>query len=232
MKFAPVILLCTLLSVAACESDPTSPPYNPVLPNAWVGSVNNQFFPLVPGTVFEFRGQTDEGVETTTVEVLAQTRMVNGVAATVVRDRVYINNVLVEDTDDWFAQDSEGNVWYLGEDSKEIENGQVVSTSGSWEWGRRGALPGIVMWANPSAHVGESYRQEYSRGEAEDWGKVVAVNQSVTVPHGALTGCIKTDDWNGLEPDEKETKFYCPGLGVVLEMADDERVELLRVTRR
>jgi hypothetical protein len=163
--------------------------------------------------------------------VLSATRVVNGVVATAVRDRVYIDDQLVEDTEDWYAQDVAGNVWYLGEDSKEIRNGQVDSRAGSWQWGQDGALPGIIMWANPAAHLNEEYRQEYLRGEAEDWGKVVATSQTVTVPHGTLTGCIKTEDWNGLEPDEVESKFYCPNIGFVLETFESERVELARVTR-
>lgn len=219
------------LACARCKEDPFSPPYDLTVPTSWANAVTNTFFPLVPGTVWEYTGQTDEGVERIVVEVLSQRRTVNGVSATVVRDRVYINNALVEDTDDWFAQDATGNVWYLGEDSKEIRNGQVVSTSGSWEWGKDGAMPGIIMWADPSAHIQESYRQEYYRGEAEDWGKVIAVGRTVTVPHGTLTGCVQTEDWNGLDPEERENKFYCPNVGVALETADDERVELIRVTR-
>jgi hypothetical protein len=143
---------------------------------------------------------------------------------------VYVGGVLVEDTEDWYAQDAAGNVWYLGEDSREIRNGQVVSHAGSWSWGTRGALPGIIMWADPAARVNEAYRQEFLKGEAEDWGKVVAVNRTVTVPHGTLTNCISTEDWNGLEPDEVETKFYCPGIGFVLETFESERVELVGVT--
>jgi hypothetical protein len=222
---------CAIVTAVGCSEDPTSPPYTPTLPTAWAAAVTNSYFPLVPGTTYEYRAQTDEGVETVVVEVLAQTRIVNGVTAVVVRDRVSINGTVVEDTYDWFAQDAAGNVWYLGEDSKEIRNGQVVSTEGSWEWGKQGALPGIIMWADPAAHVGENYRQEYFRGEAEDWARVVAVNQSVTVPYGAFSGCIKTEDWNGLERGGRETKYYCPTLGTTLEVGGDERVELVRVTR-
>ncbi|HEY0672840.1 MAG TPA: hypothetical protein VGD27_11260 [Longimicrobiales bacterium] len=233
MKRAPwqsVILLC-ILAAPACKDDIFSPPYEPVLPTTWAASVTNPYFPLLPGTRLEYRGLTDEGLETIVIEVLATARIVNGVRAVALRDRVYIDNELVEDTEDWFAQDAEGNVWYLGEDSKEIANGQVVSRAGSWQWGQNGALPGIIMWAVPSSHVGETYRQEYLRGEAEDWGRVVAVNQTVTVPYGTLTNCIETEDWNGLEPDERERKFYCPNIGVTLETAGSERVELIQLSR-
>jgi hypothetical protein len=225
-----------VFTAVACSDSPTGPPYNPVITPAELSTqVTNPYFPLVIGTTYTFRGQSEDGQEMVVVEVLNETKVVNGVTATVVRDRVYVGGNLVEDTYDWYAQDTAGNVWYLGEDSKEIENGRVVSTEGSWAWGRDGALPGIVMWADPAAHMGESYRQEFYRGEAEDWGKVVAVNESVTVPFGNFTGCIKTEDWNALESGTLENKFYCHTIGVALEIAvrgGSERVELVSVTPR
>jgi hypothetical protein len=212
-------------------SDSDDQDYDPEIPAAWTALVENPYFPLIPGTTFHYEGQTDEGTETITVEVLSETRIVNGVTATVVRDRVFLDGALIEDTYDWFAQDSDGNVWYLGEDSKEIEDGEVVSTEGSWEWGVDGALPGIIMWADPAAHMGEVYRQEFYEDEAEDWGKVVAVDQDVTVPYGDVAGCVKIEEWNGLEPGSSEHKYFGPTIGTVLEVAGGgERVELLSIT--
>lgn len=216
---------------AACSDTtaPISPPYDLQIPTTWVASVNNSFFPLVRGTTYQYRGQTAAGLETTTIEVLQAPRMVNGVAATEVRDRVFLNGVLIEDTHDWYAQDAAGNVWYLGESVKDYENGVVVSTEGSWEWGVDGALPGIIMWSNPAAHIGEEYRQEYYRNHAEDWGKVITIGQAVTVPYGSFTGCITTEDWLGLEPDDPhENKTYCPQVGLVREttVGTTEKVEL------
>ena len=124
---------------------------------------------------------------------------------------------LVEDTFDWYAQDGAGNVWYLGEDSREIEQGQVVSTEGSWEWGVDGALPGVIMWADPSAHMSEEYRQEYSKGVAEDLAIVAGVNASVSVPAGNYTGCLETRERSALESGSTELKFCCEGVGTVLE---------------
>jgi hypothetical protein len=140
-----------------------------------------------------------------------------GINAMIVHDRVYTAGVLTEDTFDWYAQDNDGNVWYLGEDTKSLNNGQVVSTEGSWEAGVNGAQAGIIMWADPAAHIGEEYRQELARGTAEDLGKVVAVDQSVDVPFGSMTGCVKTEDRSALEPGTLENKFYCPGIGIALE---------------
>jgi hypothetical protein len=191
--------------------------------------VTHPLFRLVPGTTWTFESQTPDGLETIVVEVLPESRLVNGVAATVVRDRVYRDGELVEDTYDWYAQDDLGNVWYLGEDTREMANGQVVSTDGSFEWGVDGALPGIIMWADPAAHIGEEYRQEFYEDEAEDWGKVVAVGQTVTIGFGTFTGCAQIEEWNGLEPGPRDHKYYCPQMGVVLEVpvGGGPRVELV-----
>lgn len=222
-------LLFLLPLALACEEDPTGPDYDPELPTEWAAAVTNPFFPLPAGATWQYEGETDEGTETIVIEILDETRMVNGVAATVFWDRVYLDGVLVEDTRDWFAQDAAGNVWYLGEESYEMNGADTLNSEGSWEWGVDGALPGIIMWADPAAHVGEDYRQEFYEGEAEDWGRVVAVGLTVSVPAGTFTGCLKTDDWNALEGGRSETlenKYYCPGVGNVLEEEEDTEIEL------
>ena len=112
---------------------------------AFAPAVTNPYFPLVPGTSYRFQGTGEMARETEVVTVAADTRMVAGIRATVVHDQVLEDGELVEDTYDWYAQDGEGNVWYLGEDSKEYRNGRVVSTEGSWEVGARGAQPGIII---------------------------------------------------------------------------------------
>jgi len=201
--------------------------YDLEVPVEWVTTVTNPLFPLVPGTTYRYEDRSGSG-ESVIVEVLEDTRVVNGILATVVRDRVYEAGTLTEDTYDWFAQDVAGNVWYLGEDSREIEAGRVTGTEGSWEWGVDGALPGIIMWADPASAVGRDYRQEYYRGVAEDWGRVVATNQSVTVAAGPFTGCVVTQDWSGLEHGS-ERKTYCPDVGPVLEQSGAERLELVSV---
>lgn len=210
----PVVVLVAV--VPGCSNSPTGPNYDPQLPTVWASAVTNPYFPLVPGTVYQYSGQTSAGVETVTTTVLAASRTVNGIPAVEVHDEVFLDGNLIEDTYDWYGQDDAGNVWYLGEDSKTISNGQVTGTAGSWEWGVSGALPGIQMWADPSAHVDEKYRQEFSRGVAQDLGKVIGLDQAVTVPAGSFTGCIKTEDKNELMPNEAvENKFYCPQLGLV-----------------
>lgn len=220
-------LFFTAAAVAACETSTTEPQYDPDIPTSWAPAVTNSFLPWTPGRTYTYGGAED-----VTIEVLATTKVISGVTAVEVRDRVYESGELVEDTYDWYAQDGDGNVWYLGEDTKEYEDGVVVSTEGSWEWGQDGALPGIVMWADPAAHEGESYRQEYRKDVAEDWGLVIATDVSVTVPAGSYTGCVRTLDTSGLDRFAREHKTYCPGVGLVLETQEDgsDPVELLSVT--
>ena len=215
-----------LAAAASCSSSSTEPQYNPTIPNDLSATVDNALFPLVPGTVWQYESVSGE---TNRVEVMAATRVVNGVDSREVHDQVFVNGELTEDTYDWYAQDGTGAVWYLGEDSKELDHGTVTSTQGSWEWGTDGALPGIVMPADPASQVGIGYRQEYLKGVAEDWGRVMKLDQCVTVPFGSFTGCIVTDDWNALESG-MEHKTYCPNIGVVLETSTHERSELVDLT--
>ncbi len=131
--------------------------------------------------------------------------------------REYVDGELIEDTDDWYAQDKEGNMWYFGEDSREIEDGEVVSTAGSWEAGVDGALPGLIMLANPIPGIW--YRQEYYAGEAEDVGQVLSLYESVNVSYGSFTNCLQVAEWNLLEPGIVEHKFYATGVGLLKAVA-------------
>jgi hypothetical protein len=227
-----VIALWALGLTGSCSDDPTAPDPMPLPePGSFVATVTNPYFPLIPGTTWFYAAS--DGSETSTVEVLNETRTILGITATIVHDQVFTGGELTEDTFDWYAQDSDGNVWYLGEDSRELENGEVVSTEGSWEAGVNGAQAGIIMWADPGAHIGEEYRQEFAEGEAEDVGKVVSVGESVSVSNGSFTGCIKTEDRNLLESGSTENKFYCPDVGTVLEFpvqSPSDRTELVERT--
>jgi hypothetical protein len=207
--------------------------YNPVIrPADFVERVDNRYFPLAPGTTFVSRG-TKNG-ETDTLVVTNETRTVMGVKTTVVSDRtVNKNNELVEETYDWYAQDKNGDVWYFGEDSTAYKHGKAVSRAGTWEAGKNGALPGIIMKKSP--RVGESWRQEYFKGVAEDIAEVVGTAETVTVPAGTYTGCIKTKDWDSLKPVGAEYKYYCPGAGIALEtpaVGSGGRTELISIQRR
>jgi len=181
-------------------------------PADFVAKIDNPWFPLVPGSRWVYEGD-GERVE---VVVTDETRQILGITATVVRDTVSMDGELVEDTFDWFAQDRAGNVWYLGEDSTEYENGEAVSTAGSWEAGVDGAMPGIVMPADPS--VGDAYRQEFFAGEAEDMAEVLRTGEVATVAYGSYEGVMVTKEWTPLEPDVVEEKHYARGVGLVLEV--------------
>lgn len=197
----------------------------------FVQVVDNTYFPLIPGMRWEYeirRGGVV--VEKDVVEVLKETRQVNGILATVVRDTVFAGDKLTEDTYDWFAQDKDGNVWYVGESVDNYVGGVVVNHSGSWEWGVDGALPGIIMWADPAAHINEEYYQEYFVGHAEDKGRVLSVTESITVPFGSFDNVVKTRDFSTLEIFVNETKFYAPGIGLIKEGDANAAEEVLLVS--
>lgn len=199
-------------------------------PADFVDKVDNPYFPLMPGTTYVYEGETDEGVERVEDYVTRETRNIMGVTCIVVRDRVTLDGELVEETFDWYAQDKDGNVWYFGEDSKEYEGGEVVSTKGSWEAGVDGAQPGIIMQANPQ--IGVSYRQEYYKGEAEDMAEVISLTESASVPFGSFDNLLMTKDWTPLEPGIAEHKYYAKGIGLVLEETVEGgtgRIELLNM---
>jgi len=192
--------------------------------------VTNQYFRLTPGTKWSYEGETEEGTETVEVIVTDEWREVFGIPTLIVWDRVWLEGELIEDTKDWYAQDKEGNVWYMGEESVELIDGKVVSQAGSWEAGVDGAVPGIIFYANPV--VGQKYYQEFYEGKAVDQGEVLALGETVTVPAGTYTGCVQTLDINPLDGD-MEHKFNCPEPGMtVLEIGleDGERVELISIS--
>jgi hypothetical protein len=214
-----LIILAATLAEGACGSSQHdagncgSAAYAPTIdPAQFTTAIDNQYFPLAPGTVFKYDGGTEQ-VEFT---VTASTRTVMGVRCVVVHDvaRLTATGQVLEDTYDWFAQDRTGNVWYFGEDTTAYPEGLPPVKDGSWEAGVGCGKPGIVMRASPK--VGDSYRQEYLAGMAEDQADVISLDEKVTVPYGTFSGCLKTKDYTALEPGKAENKYYCPGVGQVL----------------
>jgi hypothetical protein len=205
--------------------------YDPVIdPANFVAAVDNPLFPLIPGTTLVYEKLDDGKLEHVEVEVLRETKVILGVTCTVVRDTESIDGVLQEDTHDWFAQDQDGNVWYMGELSLNYTDGELSGFGGSWQAGQDGAHPGIVMWGAPV--VGTTYRQEFLIGEAEDAAEVLGLNESASVPFDDFTGCLKTADFTPIEPDALEHKYYAPGVGLVLEVDEDGlRLELVDIRR-
>jgi hypothetical protein len=204
-----IIGLMLVLVVAGCTGfSQAEKAYAPhINPADFTTTIDNEYFPLKPGTIFVYEG----GAERDEMTVTSDAKKVMGVECVVVNDKAWEEGKLVEQTYDWYAQDKKGNVWYFGEDTKEYENGKVVSTKGSWEAGVDGAKPGIMMQADPK--VGDVYRQEYYPGEAMDMAKVLSLNESVTVPYGSFDHVLKTKEWTPLQPVFFEHKYYVRGVG-------------------
>jgi hypothetical protein len=177
--------------------------------------ITNAYWPMEVGDRWVYEETDGEGgAQRVEVTVLDETRTVAGIEARVVHDLVTQDGATVEDTLDWYAQDADGNIWYLGERTAEYENGQVVSTEGSWETGVDGAQAGIIVPADPQP--GLSYRQEYLEGEAEDEAVVLSTSESVETPVGSWTDALLTRDTTPLQRDIAELKLYARGVGPVL----------------
>jgi hypothetical protein len=177
--------------------------------------IDNPYWPMAPGAIWTYRETDAEGNEQQVkVTVTAETKEVMGIEARVVHDVVTQGGEPVEDTYDWYAQDADGNVWYLGEDTREYGNGKVVSTEGSWEAGVDGAQPGIAIPADPE--VGLGYRQEYLAGQAEDEAEVLSLDERTGAPAGSFEDVLMTKDYTPLHPNVLEYKFYAPGVGPVV----------------
>lgn len=220
--------LFVLTALAACSDDDDVVPENPadavydvdIDPADFesTGITGNLYFPLIAGKTYVYEGSGEDGEKIRVVtEYTGDTKIIMGITCVIVHDQEYEDEQLIEDTYDWYAQDKEGNVWYFGEASQEIENGAVVGTSGSWEAGVDGALPGIIMLADPLPNLW--YRQEYYKGEAEDVAQVLSTSTSITVPYGSFDNCLQNAEWNLLEAGVVEHKYYAPGVGLVKAIA-------------
>ena len=228
--------LATALALAACSDDTTtttvtasasgeggasesplpqgSEPAN-LDPSEFTTEIDNPYWPMTPGSKWTYKevegGQSQDVVVTVTDKTK---RIANGIEARVVHDVVSEDGQPVEVTDDYYAQDAEGNIWYLGEDTAEYENGKVVTREGSFEAGVDGAEAGVALPANPQP--GLSYRQEYYKGQAEDQGEVLSTEEQVETPFGHFTNALMTRDTNPLEPKVEELKLYVKDVGPVL----------------
>jgi hypothetical protein len=166
------------------------------------------------------------------INVQHQTRKILGVECTQVRDTVTLDGEVTEDTLDWYAQDKQGNVWYFGESTFELEDGRPVSVEGSWRGGIEGAKPGIIMKAHPSA--GDVYRQEFLLGSAEDLAEVLSLTGGASATAASCHGqCVVTHEFTPIEPTLNERKYYAPNLGFILEVdvATGDRLELIDLRR-
>jgi hypothetical protein len=211
-------------------------PYAPAIdPANFTNStvIDNPFFPLTPGTTFIYEGQTADGFEHVEFAVTHVTKVILNVNCVEVHDTRKVDNKIVEDTRDWFAQDNERNVWYFGENTTLVSDGLPVDLSGTWTGGVDGAQPGIVMKGQPA--IGDFYRQEFSLTQAEDLAEVKSLSASVTVPFspGSFDNCLETEESSSIAPGDVEHKFYAKGIGnlLTIDMAvtPNERSELVHI---
>lgn len=207
--------------------DPRFEPEDFVNPDDIGGSVApNPYFPLVAGRTYVYRGPGEE----VRVEVTNDVRIVDEVPCRVVRDQAFVDGELEEDTLDWFAQDVHGNVWYCGEATAEYADGFPVDTEGSFEADVDGARAGIIMKAAPA--IGDTYRQEFDLGNAEDVARVASLTGSAAAPAASCTGtCLVIEEFTPLSPGVLENKYYLPGTGLILETNPEtgSRLELVEI---
>jgi hypothetical protein len=211
--------------------------YNPVIKQEnFSHPVINPYKPLTPGSKLTYQvTENGEVTETIVIKVLFSTKNILGIDCKIVRDTVTVkddegNDILLEDTYDWYATDNQGNVWYMGEDVKNYdENGNFTNNNGSFEAGVDEALPGIVMFMNPVVEL--PYRQEYYFENAEDWGKVLSLDEDGIVANGTTyNDCIKTRDWNALDTDGViELKYFAPNTGFIKEVKEDSSEEVVLI---
>ncbi|HMF46335.1 MAG TPA: hypothetical protein VKE29_06645 [Candidatus Udaeobacter sp.] len=205
--FALLALHCTVAAATPATDD--------INPEDFTTQIDNPFFPLQPGTTFIYKGLKQASKLTDHFAVTDSTVVIDGVTCRVVHDKVFVRGVLQENTFDYFAQDRDGNVWYFGEDTEELnKNGKVVSTAGTWRAGVDGAQPGVIMEAHPN--VRDHYFQEVAAPVAQDEAIVLNLHEIVAVPFGKFTNCLQTKEFTQLEPGNVEHKFYARGIGFIL----------------
>jgi hypothetical protein len=178
--------------------------------------ITNPWFPLARGSVYVYEGQKDGKQARDMMTVTQKTKMITGIRALPVADRLFLNGVLAERTTDWYAQDKKGTVWYLGEKTAELNaQGKVTSTEGSFLNGRDGAKGGIFMPAHPA--VGQSFQQESFKGQAEDRFRILSMATSISTPAVSSQNAMLTQEKTPLEPGTVDHKYYVQGIGTVKE---------------
>jgi hypothetical protein len=228
---AAVAIVVVVSAGGSTSAKNENPPFPS--PDRFVARVTNPWFPLKPGTVFTSRGEEDGDQVRDVFTVTHRTKTILGVKATVIDDRVYTNGKLEERTTDWYAQDADGNVWYLGEATATLkENGKVESRGGSWQAGVDGAKAGIFMPAHP--RVGQTGQQEVYKGHAEDQFKVLSLTNRITTPAVSSKKALLTQETTPLEKGVVDHKVYVRGYGTVAEKTvkgGNEQLELVSVKR-
>ena len=233
MLTATLAAALTSLGLGTATFDAIAAPDRPARASAFSAHVDNPWFPLIPGTSYVYRGAKDGKPARDVLTVTHRTATIDGAPCVVVQDRLYLSGTLSERTTDWYTQDDKGNVWYYGETTADLDaSGHVTSREGSWRAGVGGAKPGIYMPAHPKP--GQSGRQEYLKGHAQDHFQVLSLQAAVAVPYTTSTRALLTKEWTPLEPGVLDHKLYLRGVGTALEQTvrgGTERLELVSVRR-
>jgi hypothetical protein len=228
-----LVLLLVLVALAVAGGSASVGTAVPTSRSGFSARVTNPWFPLLPGSVYRYRGVKDGEPSTEIMIATRRTKTIDGAPCVVVSDRLFLRGRLEERTLDFYTQDAKGNVWYFAERTAELDrNGKVKNTAGSWMAGVHGAKPGIFMFAHP--RPGLSARQEYLKGQAEDHFEVVSMDNAVTVPFRSFRHTMLTKEWTPLEPGVLDHKYYARGIGTVLEQTvkgGNERNELVSFRR-
>ncbi len=234
------LVLATLGGIALARSPMPSgaaptPVASPTIdPADFTATVDNTWFPLVPGTTLTYHGRKDGKASVDTFEITRDIATIDGVPCAVIHDTLTQRGRVLEQTTDWYSQDNQGNVWYFGEDTQELDgHGKVLNTDGTWQAGVDGAQPGIFMPADPQ--IGQSFAQESFPGQAEDHFVVLQIGVPTRVPYGSFDGAMVTAEWTPLEPDVLSEKVYVQGTGEVREFdvaGSDEHFALVSVATR
>ncbi|HEU4957500.1 MAG TPA: hypothetical protein VFT40_07730 [Sphingomicrobium sp.] len=252
LKIAAAVALPLLLAAPASAAEVTIPFDADNFPDPpAINNITNQFWPLPVGRMFTYRAETPDGCEWSIVTVTPDTELITIEGETLlareVSDFEYEDEAcdgpddieLSEKTFDWYAQDNAGNIWYMGEDTQNC-NGENSCTPGSGRWkagedvqgSGTNAEPGIIMLATPTS--GDSYRQEFYEGFAEDLAKIMGKNAAVelrsedAISPGEWDNCLVTKEWNTLEGGSIEQKYYCVGGGVGLVLVTEHSGKTVR----
>lgn len=239
MTRIPLLAFAATLTTGVASADPSLPAFDPA---AFAAPKANPWFPVDVGGHFtiaerEMEDAEDEDAdeaedetaedageapdELTRITVVGPGPVVLGVQTTQILDEEWEEGLLIERTFDLVANDALGNVWYFGEDVTNYEyhdDGtlKTSSTDGSWRAGAAGALPGILVPGAPVVGQSHFIGQAPAAGEMDYW-EVLALDAAVTGPAGSFTGVLKLRHGSAAEPEEREAKFYAPGLGLIRE---------------
>lgn len=199
----------------AHEGEVLGETYTPdIKPENFSAEITNKYVQLPIGKRLTYQATIEEGRETIETEVLPDTKTIMGIETRIYLERILLNQVLVQETEKYLAQDTSGDVWYFGESVNNYVEGVVDNQDGSWLAGENEAQPGIWIQANPVVAV--SFKQKFLHDVVEDTSEVVSISERVETPYKTYTECVQTFDTTPLDPLAVEHKYYCPEVGALV----------------